>query len=449
MSQDSRGYYKLLGVGPNATPSEIKAAYRAKAMELHPDRNQSKNTTQEFQDLQQAYDVLSDEKEREQYDADNAMPEDSSDDDTFKPFEPIKCSVCSAVSAQPRYKVFHYVISYFFGSTKTPIQGVFCSKCEIKAGVKATGITLALGWWSLPGFVWTLVVLFENLTGGVYNKQTARLQGYQAMYFARQGKVDIAKAIALESKKLVERELKRIRVRRGKSFRAHKEDLEALKNHLEGFLEQIGSTVSTVELKNTDKLFNKRFLYQALMISCFGLCTVSYIKYENQLAIEKESARLEKIGIEQEKARAIAAQEAATLKALEKPLPKDGIYFIANKSAFNPRNCAPFKITNSPDANSLLKIVRKNDGSTVMSIFIRAGATVEVPVPLGIYRIKLASGSTWYGDSVRFGPHTSYAQLDNDFIFAIEGDQYAGHEIRLQKISHGNLKEAPLTAEDF
>jgi len=91
MSQDSRGYYKLLGVGPNATPSEIKAAYRAKAMELHPDRNQSKNTTQEFQDLQQAYDVLSDEKEREQYDADNAMPEDSSDDDTFKPFEPIKC----------------------------------------------------------------------------------------------------------------------------------------------------------------------------------------------------------------------------------------------------------------------------------------------------------------------------------------------------------------------
>ena len=64
--RDIKGYYKLLGVSPNAPFSAIKAAYRKRALELHPDKNLGKDTTAQFQTLQQAYDLLSDQKKREQ-----------------------------------------------------------------------------------------------------------------------------------------------------------------------------------------------------------------------------------------------------------------------------------------------------------------------------------------------------------------------------------------------
>jgi hypothetical protein len=64
-----------------------------------------------------------------------------------------------------------------------------------------------------------------------------------------------------------------------------------------------------------------------------------------------------------------------------------------------------------------------------MSIFIRAGQTVEVAVPFGSYKVKIASGQTWYGDAVRFGPNTSYAILDAVFDFTKEGSQLLGHQL--------------------
>lgn len=61
-------YYDILGIGQDAQPSEIKRAYRQKARNLHPDVNDSPNALAEFQNLQQAYAVLSDPEKRAQYD---------------------------------------------------------------------------------------------------------------------------------------------------------------------------------------------------------------------------------------------------------------------------------------------------------------------------------------------------------------------------------------------
>jgi molecular chaperone DnaJ len=64
-----RDYYEVLGVSKNATAEEIKKAYRKLALQYHPDRNPGdKSAEEKFKEAAEAYDVLSDEQKRAQYD---------------------------------------------------------------------------------------------------------------------------------------------------------------------------------------------------------------------------------------------------------------------------------------------------------------------------------------------------------------------------------------------
>ena len=66
--KDPRGYYAILGLALDADAAAIKAAFRRRAMELHPDRNEAANATEQFQLLNEACSVLSDPATRAQYD---------------------------------------------------------------------------------------------------------------------------------------------------------------------------------------------------------------------------------------------------------------------------------------------------------------------------------------------------------------------------------------------
>lgn len=65
----AKDYYSVLGVSRQATPDEIKKAYRKLAMKYHPDKNPGDKTAEErFKEATEAYDVLSDAKKKQMYD---------------------------------------------------------------------------------------------------------------------------------------------------------------------------------------------------------------------------------------------------------------------------------------------------------------------------------------------------------------------------------------------
>ena len=64
-----KDYYKTLGVAKGATADEIKKSYRKLARKYHPDANKGDPKAEErFKEISEAYNVLSDEKRRKEYD---------------------------------------------------------------------------------------------------------------------------------------------------------------------------------------------------------------------------------------------------------------------------------------------------------------------------------------------------------------------------------------------
>lgn len=63
-----RDYYEVLGVSRNASPDEIKKAYRNLAKKYHPDVSTEPNATEKFAEIQVAYDCLSDPEKKANYD---------------------------------------------------------------------------------------------------------------------------------------------------------------------------------------------------------------------------------------------------------------------------------------------------------------------------------------------------------------------------------------------
>ena len=64
-----RDYYEVLGVDKNASPDELKKAYRKLALKYHPDRNPGdKEAEEKFKEAAEAYDVLSNPDKKARYD---------------------------------------------------------------------------------------------------------------------------------------------------------------------------------------------------------------------------------------------------------------------------------------------------------------------------------------------------------------------------------------------
>lgn len=91
-------YYAILQVNRNATEEEIRAAYKQRAVALHPDKNTESSATKDFQRLVEAYTVLKDPFQRKLYDAKGKMDADDEyysdeeyEDDDDEPYYQCNC----------------------------------------------------------------------------------------------------------------------------------------------------------------------------------------------------------------------------------------------------------------------------------------------------------------------------------------------------------------------
>ena len=210
--QDTKGYYALLGVYPNASASDIKTAFRERAKQLHPDYNNSPNAAREFQRLNEANEILINPETRAQHDTLGVEIPDyeahsvqTPGEESLEPLEPLVCSVCQRVTAQPQYVIFYNVKSFFVMTIRTPVQGVYCRSCADEKAFRSTVITWLLGWWGFPwGIIYSTHAIVNNLLGGSKPKDVnARLLSYQAYVFVTQGKYDLARAVGADALNLL------------------------------------------------------------------------------------------------------------------------------------------------------------------------------------------------------------------------------------------------------
>jgi len=68
MATTKRDYYDVLGLPRSVSGDDIKKAYRKLAMQYHPDKNKDNGAEAKFKEINEAYEVLSDEKKRAAYD---------------------------------------------------------------------------------------------------------------------------------------------------------------------------------------------------------------------------------------------------------------------------------------------------------------------------------------------------------------------------------------------
>ncbi len=448
-NKDPKGYYAILCVTQDAGAVEIKAAFRRRAMELHPDRNGASNATEQFQLLNEAYDILSDPETRAQYDTMSIQnePRACAAEDSV---EPIVCSCCNKVTAQPRYVIFYEVKSFLVQTTRSGIQGVFCSSCAEKKAYKASVTTWLLGWWGVPwGPIYSLQAIFTNMIGGKQNASiNTRLAINQAWAFAGLGKADVARAIALDAldlSRMIEIDAQaNLRKVLGYSDPDERTEIQA---QIESLLKWLGNDGTGKRLKNSWKLLRRPFYLQCaafLVVFCwlaifFGSST------QTGLAVRPISKPLFDPSTARPTESAVLSFDSALQKAPNgEPWPISASYVKG------------FPRTHTDGLSQVTVDNAQNDSSVFVKLYALDGAKA---FPVRVFFIP--AHNSFKLSNVRAGNYDiRYKDLNSGKLsrsepFALtetmtdKGTQYSDMTLTLYKVRNGNMRIHHLSEGEF
>jgi hypothetical protein len=430
--KDTAGYYALLCVSETASAVEIKTAFRQRAKELHPDQNSSHDAVRQFQQVNEAYEVLSNPDTRARYDTLYAqIPQSESVSYQWVDLEPITCSCCSKVTAQPRYVIFYQVTSFIVVTIRSPIQGVFCPTCAERKALQSTIVTWLMGWWGLPwGVFYSLTTIFHNLFGGSKpNDVNARLLTYQAWVFATQNKFDIARAVAADANDLA-RKIK-------------KNEGTQLQNLTGELLSALDTKTPIKRLKNVWSVLNRSFYLQSGILGAVAALAIGFFSH-----VPTETASI-----------ASSSQTASSTSPSLSPKPQyirpttadNGVPFLAISSYINGYSArltdgySTVTVDNSQnDSDVFVKLftLDTNPPKPARVFFIRARETFTVKnVKAGNYDVR-------YHD-LDSGGFSRTDQFNLEEIKTVGGIQFSKTILTLYKVRGGNMQTHIISENEF
>lgn len=431
-NNDLKGYYKTLGVSPDASLNEIKKAFRRRALELHPDKNKSPEASKQFQKLKEAHDVISDPLKRAEYDSLSVTIEEPKEEQSAEERipSPIVCSVCGKIPAQPRYSIFYEVKSYIFATSRSPIQGIFCRSCADKKSLKATITTWLLGWWGFPwGPLYSIHALFVNLFGGTKPSDVnARILTYQAWVFARQGQANLARAVAQEAQKIAKDE----------------EQLSIIRTILKAF----DDGNAPPKLKDAWGIWGKNFAIQSLIMVLVVSTIGFYISSDSPAArtsVTRHPTKPQTVSQNAVNNAPVTNRYVRPTTAPNgQPWPSKSGYVKGYNRLFTDGLCTVTIDNTQNDSDVFVKLVSldSQEPLTIRRIFISAEDKFTMKsIRAGYYDVR-------YKD-LKTGALSRSESFQLKEIHLDEAIRYSNITMTLYKVVHGNMRTTDISEEEF
>lgn len=159
-NKDALGYYRILGVSPDADESMAKQKYHERAKVWHPDRNSSDEAKENFQKLSVAYDIISNEDKRLTYDllCSAYTKSDFPSMFTLKPYRNMHGIDDFNLQVVSLVKVIGKIVK-----TDVKKEDKICNHAEaVKEVLKTSVNNWLLGWWGIKAFPENIKALIKN-----------------------------------------------------------------------------------------------------------------------------------------------------------------------------------------------------------------------------------------------------------------------------------------------